>query len=280
MKTRPETRTRHVPHTVNGDTRMVPDEYTVHVPVPPRDWDRIVSNGVTGAAAFLMVTSVIWSTASVGDLLARAVFFVIAYSAAVAFDLVWMACMGLEWLSRYNPERARLPRRAGHAALAVAMAAVCVHGWKEDSLEVGFASAAVSALAKGLWTLVLKHQARPLDARNQAWLMQREGEIGAELALSAQLRRLEHTKAQHAALTAGWDPDADPESPEEPADDPDEEHEPPQSGPMTIADAVRNAHACGIHDPDAVLRYVRKVADANAKPETVARYVRAVRRSA
>jgi hypothetical protein len=43
---------------------------------------------------------------------------------------------------------------------------------------------------------------------------------------------------------------------------------------MTVKDAVRTAKDSGIHDSDAVLRYVRKVADANAKPETVNRYLR------
>jgi hypothetical protein len=43
---------------------------------------------------------------------------------------------------------------------------------------------------------------------------------------------------------------------------------------MTIKDAVQTAKDSGIREPDAVLRYVHQVADANAKAETVARYLR------
>ena len=52
------------------------------------------------------------------------------------------------------------------------------------------------------------------------------------------------------------------------------------AGPMSIADAVRTAADCGIREPDAVLRYVQKVADPGAKAATVDRYIRTVRRAA
>lgn len=44
--------------------------------------------------------------------------------------------------------------------------------------------------------------------------------------------------------------------------------------------AVRTAVDSGITDPDAVLRYVRKVADDGANPESVRRYLRTVRKGA
>lgn len=277
MKTRTETHVRQVPHTVNGETRLVDETYTVKIPISPRDWDRIVLNGVTAVAGLAVTAAVVWSTASIGDLLGRAVVIGIAYAAAVVFDLAWIMCMALEWLARYDPVRARRPRLAGHGALVIAMAAVCTHGRMEDSLPVGVASAAVSALAKGMWTLVLAHHARPLDPRTQAWLLQREGEIGAELALSARLRQVERYREQRAALSGAdldADPDSNPDRSGQGTDDPDPEPAPPITGPMTVKDAVRTAADCGIHDPDAVLRYVRKVADANAKAESVARYRR------
>jgi hypothetical protein len=43
---------------------------------------------------------------------------------------------------------------------------------------------------------------------------------------------------------------------------------------MTVKDAVRTAKDSGIREPDAVLRYVHQVADANAKLATVERYLR------
>jgi hypothetical protein len=47
-----------------------------------------------------------------------------------------------------------------------------------------------------------------------------------------------------------------------------------------MAEAVRTALSCGITDPEAVLRYVRKVVDANAKEESVNRTLRSLRRPA
>lgn len=199
MKTRVETRTRQVPHTIDGITEMVEDEYDVTVPVPPRDWDHIVISGVLTIAAVLVLISVIWSTASIGDFLARAVYAPIAYLGAVAFGLAWISCMALEWHARYDPARARLPRIAGNIALLIEMLAVCAHGRIEDSLEVGVAGAVISAVAKGMWTVTLKYQSRPMSKLTQQWFLKREGEMTAVLALAARQRQLDRT-AQHAAL--------------------------------------------------------------------------------
>lgn len=275
---RTETRTRFVPHTIDGETRMVRETY--EVPAPPRDWDQIVLNAVTGGAMLLVAVSVVWTTASVGDLLARTVVEPIAYGGAVVFDLVWIMCMAVEWLCRYDAARAKKPRKFGNAALVIAMAAVCTHGWIEDSLPVGLTSAAVSALAKGMFTVVVAYQARPLDELTRGWLVQREGEIGARLALASRLRHLERIEGQTAALTADADqnPDASPDGPDSDPDSPDAEVRQLHVPPMTVAEAVRTATDSGIHDPDAVLRYVHQRADKNARPDTVARYLRDVKR--
>ena len=100
VKTRPVHRTRLVPHTVNGKTEMVLERYTIDLPVPPRDWDRTVLTAVTAAAGALVAVAVVWSTASIGDLLARVTVAPAAYAAAVAFDLAWILCMAVEWLAR------------------------------------------------------------------------------------------------------------------------------------------------------------------------------------
>ncbi|MFD9151561.1 hypothetical protein ACFWDF_30715 [Streptomyces diastaticus] len=90
------------------------------------------------------------------------------------------------------------------------------------------------------------------------------------------------------------DPDPDPDGgsrirtspgpdPERPSIDPEPAYKEPlptPAGPMTMRDAVRTALDSGISDPDAVLRYVRTVADANAKADTVSRYLRTLRRTA
>ena len=281
MKTRTVQRTRLVPHTINGKTEMVLERYTVDLPVPPRDWDRTVLNAVTATAGLLVAVTVVWSTASIGDLLARATIAPAAYAAAVAFDLAWIMCMAVEWLARYDPARADLPRNIGHGALVIAMAAVGAHGWLAGQATIGIIGAAVSGIVKTLWTVVLRHHAKPLDDLTQQWVDKQRAEAGGELAMVAINRELTRARgqveAERRALELDADPDrpdADPDQSGQSTDDPDPNLLPSLAGPMTLKDAVRIAMDSGIRDPDAVLRYVRKVADANAKPETVNRYLR------
>jgi len=198
VKYRPTVRQRLVPHTVDGKTRMVEEDYEAMVPVPPRDWDQAVTTAVTIAAALLVAVAVVWSVASIGDLLARAVVAPIAYLAACAFALAWVTCMALEWLARYDAARAAGPRTVGNWALAADMAAVATHGYVEEALYVGLAGAAVSAVAKGMWSTVMRHQARPLPDRTQKWLQDEEAEISARLALGARTRHLARIQGQAA----------------------------------------------------------------------------------
>lgn len=198
VRYRPETRQRLVPHTVNGKTKMVEEDYTAMVPVPPRDWDQVVTTAVTLAAAVLVSIAVVWSVGSIGDLLTRAVYAPIAYLAAGAFVVAWVTCMALEWLARYDPARAAGPRTAGTVFLVLDMAAVATHGWVEAAVYVGLAGAAVSAIAKKMWTVVMRHQSRPLPARTQQWLLQEEAEIAARLALGARTRALARIEGQAA----------------------------------------------------------------------------------
>jgi hypothetical protein len=276
VKTRTDTRTRLVPHTIDGHTEMVAEEYTLDVPEPPRDWDRTVLAAVTSVAALIGAASVLWSTASIGALLGLVVFPIAAYAAAAVFDLVWLSCMALEWLARYDPERARGPRRAGHGALLVAMGAVAVHGYAAGHTVVGVVGALISGLAKALWTLVLRHHALPLDDRTQQWVDKRRAAVGGQLAMVSVRRQLTRAQAQIDAERAAlrMDPDANPDRSGQSADDPDPSGLPPGVTPMTIKEAVRTAVDSGITDPDAVLRYVRTRSDANAKLATVERYLR------
>ena len=283
MRTRTDHRERLVPHTIDGETKLVPEPYTVEVPVPPRDWDHIVLTTALAIVAAGLLIVIVWSTSSIGDLLTRTdVAVPIAYAAATGFSLGWIVCMALEWLARYDPTRIKRPRAAGHAFLAADMAAVCVHGWVADSLKVGIIGAAMSGGAKALWTLVLDHQAAPLDPRTQQWVNIKRGEIGGRLALGATMRQLDRAESRAAAQETALrtTPDASPERPDDEEEDPEATPELPASGPVTMAEAVRTALSCGISEPDAVLRYVRKVVDANAKEESVARTLRSLRRTA
>ncbi len=271
MKTR--TTTQLVPHTIDGKTRMVP--VNMSAPAPPRDWDQIILTAVTVVAAVVLTASVIWSTASIGGLLARVVHPAAAYGAAIVFDLAWIACMAVEWRARYDADAADLPRKAGHVALIVAMFAVGADGWIQGYREIGIIGASVSALAKGLWTVVLRYQTPPLDERTRAWIHAELAEAGASLALVPVRRRLQRAHGQVAAERAAIaSPDSDPDQSGQDTDDPDEDPEPVRGAPMTVKDAVRTALDSGITDPDRVLAYVRGRSDAKAKPETVNRYIR------
>jgi hypothetical protein len=182
---RTQTLTRSVPHTVGGDTRYVTVTDKVQVPIVPRDWDRLVKNGVSLVAVIVIIASVVWSTTSIGGLLARTVPAAVAYTAAVIFDATWITALAVEWLNRYNTAKAKLPRRVGHGALLLAMSAVCVHGWLAGSLWAGIVGGVISGLAKVVWTLVLHHHAQRLDDRTQLWVDQRSAEAGARLAMVA-----------------------------------------------------------------------------------------------
>ncbi|MFE7624645.1 protein transporter Sec31 [Streptomyces sp. NPDC057509] len=283
MKTQTVQRTRLVPHTIDGRTELVLDRYTEDVPVPPRDWDRTILTAVTAGAAAIGAACVVWSTASIGDLLARATVAPAAYAAAAVFDLVWLSCMALEWLARYDHARAAFPRRVGYGALAIAMAAIATHGWIADQLAIGIVGAAVSGLAKTMWTAVLRHHAKPLDDRTQQWVDKQRAEAGGRLAMVAVRRELTRADALVAAERAALSGDAPEPSPETPDDEP-ETPEPPAApkpyGPMTITDAVRTAISAGVAEPTAVVRYVRQVADANAKEDSILRTLRMIRKTA
>jgi hypothetical protein len=239
-RTREVTRTRTEAITRNGRTSYVEIPYTVNVPIPPRDWDHIVLTGVTTAAGLVVAGSLAWSTASIGDLLSRAAHPAVAYTAAAVFDLAWITALAAEWLARYNPRKAKLPRIAGYVALVVAMAAICTHGALQDghgALAVGIIGALVSALAKGMWTLVLSHHAQPLDVVSQQWVDQQRAEAGAEEALAAFDLKLARVRGKVADYQAAYAIDTGPQpDPDKPSGQP-----APVSG--EIEAAVRTAIA-------------------------------------
>lgn len=190
MKYRTKTITRTVPHTVGADTRYVQVKETIDVPVTPRDWDRIVLTGVSAVAVFAILAGIAWSTASIGALLTLAVPPVIAYGAASVFDAAWITCLAVEWLSRYNTAKAVLPRNIGFFALAIAMVAVGVNGALTGNLAVGIIGALISGIAKVIWTVVLHHNAKPLDDRTQQWVNQYSADAGARMAMVTVNRQL------------------------------------------------------------------------------------------
>jgi hypothetical protein len=287
VKTRQIERKRLVPHTVDGVTELVLDTEYIDVPEPPRDWDQLVRTAVTVGAVVLVTASLVWTTASIGDLLASVTLPAVAYAAAVAFDASWIMCMGVEWLLRYDPNRAKVAQRAGWWALAVSMAAVFAHGHVvADEWVIGAVGALVSGLAKGGWTMAMRVHARPLDPRTQQWVEARRAKVDGQLAMipiRRDLQRGEHlVEAERRALTAdsGSGGSADPDQSGGSADRPDRTVTPIDRRSLTTKDAVRIAWEDGIRDRADVIREVSRQLGRPASPDTVDRYLRDHQRTA
>ncbi|MFJ8538145.1 protein transporter Sec31 [Streptomyces sp. NPDC093591] len=285
MKTRKIERTRLVPHTVDGETEMVLDRELIEVPAPPRDWDQLVRTAVTVGAIVLVTASLVWTTASIGDLLSAVTISVVAYAAAIAFDASWIMCMGVEWLLRYDPARAKAAQKAGRWALAVSMGAVFAHGYVFGEWVIGVVGALVSGLAKGGWSMAMRVHARPLDDRTQQWVSKRRAAVDGQLAMIPIRRELQRGQAQVDAErrslgSAEANGSADPEtsgSPEPLPEDPDPKVSTLRPGRVTTQEAVRNAWDSGIRDPEAVLRTVRNATGKPVPQSSVDRYLRALR---
>ncbi|MFJ4702777.1 hypothetical protein ACIP5N_31955 [Streptomyces sp. NPDC088768] len=195
VRYRTETRSRWVEETIAGDTRLVPEEYDVLVPVAPRDWDRTILRAVITATILTTVASIAWTTASIGGLLTTQVHPVIAYGAAAAgFDLLWLCCQGFEWLNRYNPRRG-LACAGTWIGLGLAVAAVITHGVRTHEVAAGVVGAGVSLGAKLLWLVLLDQHRVPLSQRKQAWLLARRQDLAAQQAIAAETRRLNSQEA-------------------------------------------------------------------------------------
>jgi hypothetical protein len=212
MKHRTEERTRMVPETRGSKTHMVPETYTVRVPVAPLDWDAIALRAVLTAASLAVAGAVTWSTVAIGDLLSGVAPAWTAYLVAGVFDLAWITCMVLEWLSRYDRDRAGLPIVCGWLALALSVTLIVIHGgytgaWSRESWILGACGGAVSVLAKGMWTVVMRHSAVEMDPASSAWLTAERREMNARLATVSARRQLartqSRTQAEVLALSAG-----------------------------------------------------------------------------
>ncbi|MFF0395146.1 hypothetical protein ACFYSJ_05070 [Streptomyces sp. NPDC005248] len=174
--------------------------YQAWEPVPPRDWDELILRGVTGLAIAVTVIAVVATTASVGGLLEALVPSTVAYSMGVVFTSVWLACLGVEWLNRINPDRARPARIAGWVALAISMGAVFAYGHTLHQEYAGGFGACIDLLAKGLWALLIGHHAVPLDAGVAHWVTEQEQKLAGRELLSARLLRLNRNAAYQRAV--------------------------------------------------------------------------------
>lgn len=177
MKNRPGA--PQVPYAIGGKVHMV----TPPRPKLPRSLDRVLLGIITVACTLLLVAVIVWATVNIGELLSEMVPGWAAYGAASAFNLAWVICLGLEWIDRHNPDQANAPMIAGWVFLAAEMIAVGVHGHNEGALEIGIVGAAVSAIVKTVWTLLLKRYATPLDPMTQQWVDAERAQLAAERGL-------------------------------------------------------------------------------------------------
>jgi hypothetical protein len=203
-RTRTVKQTDMVPVTRDGKTHMTRQISTVEQLVPPRDWDQIVLTTVTAVAITIGIGCVAWSTSAIGHLLSTAAHHAIAYGGAITFDLLWMTCIALGWLARYEPGKAKGPLIASYVGLAVAVGALVTEGALGGHLAAGIVGAGISIGAKVLWELVLRHHAKALDPDTQQWVELEMAEVGGELALAAVRRRLARSRQQLAAHTAAY----------------------------------------------------------------------------
>jgi hypothetical protein len=173
------TGTPQVPYSIDGVVHMV----TPPRPKLRRSLDRILLGVITVACALLLAAVAVWATVNIGELLAATVPGWAAYGAASAFNLAWVICLGLEWIARHDPAKARTPMIAGWVFLVVEMLAVGLHGQREETLAIGIAGAAVSGIVKAVWTILLGYYATPLDPMTQQWVDQERARLAAERGL-------------------------------------------------------------------------------------------------
>ncbi|CAL9610713.1 hypothetical protein SUDANB1_05620 [Streptomyces sp. enrichment culture] len=200
-----EKRFRQVPDQVMGDEVMVDQEYEVDVPLPPVDLDRLLLRFVVALALLTTAVAVTWSTASIGALLSLVVAPAVAYLAAGTFEAAWITCLAVSWLLRTDPDRAKPVNIAGWIALGVVVAAVVSHGVHVHQTVAGVVGGAVSVLAKGLWTVVLRLFSVKFSPAVLAWLRKGQQESSAAFTLLAQEKRL---GGQQAYMTAVYGKDS------------------------------------------------------------------------
>ncbi|WP_225846936.1 hypothetical protein [Streptomyces sp. HPF1205] len=168
--------------------------------MPPREWDELILRGVTALAITVTVIAVAGTTASVGGLLSRMVPAPVAYAMGAVFTSAWMACLGIEWLNRVSPKRARPAQVSGWVALALSMAAIAAYGYTLGQPVAGGVGACIDLLSKGLWALLVGYHAVPLDAGVAHWVTEREQELAGRELLGRRLLRLNRRAAYQRAV--------------------------------------------------------------------------------
>lgn len=180
--------------TRNGRTHYVEEQPKL----PPLTPDEIIMRTVGAATAIVVLGALIWSTVSVGAMLAAVAPAWAAYMIAAIFDLTWIVAMATEYILRFEPGRQKVPKAIGWLALAISMGAIFTHGALLDLPWIGAFGALVSALAKGLWWLLMFATTRRLDKDTQAWLTLELGEVHARRAEQMAVAKVERERERYA----------------------------------------------------------------------------------
>jgi hypothetical protein len=185
--------------TVRPVTRNGRTHYIEQPPkLPPLTPDEIILRAVAAATAVVVIGALIWSTVSVGGMLSQVAPAWASYMIAAAFDLAWIISMAIEYVLRFEPRRQKIPKTMGWFALLISMGAIFTHGALLDHPWIGVFGAAVSALAKGLWWLLMFATSRRLDSDTQAWLSLELGEIHARRAEQNALAKVNRERERYA----------------------------------------------------------------------------------
>lgn len=157
----------------------------------PYDLDRLVSRALNAITAVVVAGAMAWSTVAIGTLLHRMAPAWVSYGVAGVFDMSWVACMGAEWLMRYDRKRALVPKLAGWVALCVSVSSIVLEGYlTSGKVLIGCVGAVVSVLAKGLWMVVMTISSRRLAPADQQWYETARSAAEAQLAMVAIQRKL------------------------------------------------------------------------------------------
>ncbi|MGW2074928.1 hypothetical protein ACWCPK_42030 [Streptomyces sp. NPDC001953] len=200
VRYRKVTRYRDETTVIDGvpSTRKV--AYEAWIPEPPKDWDDLILRGVTCLAIAVTVIAVVGTTAAVGGLLRVMVPAVVAYVLGGVFTASWVACLGLQWVGRLNPQRANPARVGGSVALVISMGAVFTYGHTLDQPFAGGVGACIDLLAKGLWALLIHYHAVPFSDGVAHWISDQEQKLAGRALLTARLSRLNRRAAYQRAV--------------------------------------------------------------------------------
>ncbi|MGW3144858.1 hypothetical protein ACWDG1_09285 [Streptomyces sp. NPDC001177] len=180
--------------TRNGRTHYVEEP----AKLPPLTPDELIMRAVGAATAIVVTGALIWSTVSVGAMLDRVAPAWAAYMIAAIFDLTWIVSMATEYVLRFEPDRQKVPKAIGWISLTISMAAIFTHAALLSLPWIGAFGSIVSALAKGLWWLLMYATSRRLDRDTQAWLTLELGEVHARRAEQMALAKVQRERERYA----------------------------------------------------------------------------------